>query len=63
VIFWLDAQLPPDLASWLAHVFRVEARSPQKLGLRDAEDRVVFEQARAAAAVLIIKNSDFVELV
>ena len=63
MIFWLDAQLPPDLASWLARVFQVEARSLQDLGLRDAEDQVVFEQARAAAAVLISKDSDFVELV
>ena len=63
MIFWLDAQLPPDLAVWLSRDFHVEARSLQELGLRDAEDQVVFEQARAAAAVLISKDSDFVELV
>jgi len=63
VTFWLDAQLPPDLAAWLSRAFQVEAHSLQDLGLRDAEDQVVFEKARASAAVLISKDSDFVELV
>jgi len=63
VTFWLDAQLPPDLAAWLSRAFQVEAHSLQDLGLRDAEDQVVFEKARASAAVLIGKDSDFVELV
>ena len=63
MIFWLDAQLPPGLAAWLTGAFQVEARSLQDLGLRDAEDQVVFEQARVADAVLISKDSDFVELV
>jgi predicted nuclease of predicted toxin-antitoxin system len=63
VIFWLDAQLPPGLAPWLARVFHVEVRSLQDLGLRDAEDQEVFERARAAGVVLISKDSDFVELV
>ena len=63
MIFWLDAQLPPGLASWLARTFQVEARSLKELGLRDAEDQIVFEQARGAGAVLISKDSDFVELV
>ena len=33
------------------------------LGLRDSSDRAIFEAARIANAILISKDSDFVELV
>ena len=36
--FWIDAQLPPLLADWLANQFSVEATSLRELGLRDAMD-------------------------
>ena len=35
----------------------------RKLGLRDAKDRDIFLAARAVGAVLISKDSDFVDLV
>lgn len=35
---WIDAQLPPALASWLAVTFSLEAYSLRDLGLRDAKD-------------------------
>lgn len=60
---WVDAQLPPQLAEWLAAEFRVEACSLRQLGLRDAADREIFQQARQAGAVLVSKDSDFVELI
>jgi predicted nuclease of predicted toxin-antitoxin system len=63
VRFWVDAQLPPQLASWLAAEFRIEASSLRDLGLRDAADREIFEQARQPGTVLISKDSDFVDLV
>ncbi|MGH8110482.1 MAG: DUF5615 family PIN-like protein [Rhodanobacteraceae bacterium] len=44
--FWLNAQLPPQLAAWLAQRFRVEAIALRDLGLRDAADRRIFEAAR-----------------
>jgi predicted nuclease of predicted toxin-antitoxin system len=64
VIFWVDAQLPPALAHWLAERFRVEARAVRDLGLREAEDPVIFERARTGEdVVLISKDSDFIELI
>lgn len=36
--FRVDAQLPPQLAAWLAAEFQVEASSLRDLGLRDAAD-------------------------
>jgi predicted nuclease of predicted toxin-antitoxin system len=61
--FWVDAQLPPALAGWLAENFGVEAVSVKELGLRDAKDQEIFDAARKVSAVLISKDSDFVDLV
>lgn len=61
--FWLDAQLPPNLASWLSDEFSVDASSLKTLGLRDAKDKEIFTAARKAQATVITKDSDFVELV
>lgn len=63
MIFWVAAQLPPLLASWLSETFNVEAYALRDLQLRDAEDLTIFNAAREANAVIISKDSDFVELV
>lgn len=61
--FWVDAQLPPQLAAWLSTTHGVEAQSLRELGLRDAADIEIFRAARQAGVVVISKDSDFVELV
>ncbi len=61
--FWIDAQLPPVLAQYLAGTFGVKATALRDLGLRDATDRAIFDAARDSGATLITKDSDFVELV
>lgn len=61
--FWVDAQLPPALAQWLAEHHGVEARSLRDLGMRDAADAEIFEAARQQGIVVISKDSDFVDLV
>jgi len=64
VIRWLDAQLPPSLAAWLASNYDVSAVAVRDLGLRDAEDRAIFDEARARRDVVIVsKDSDFADLV
>jgi predicted nuclease of predicted toxin-antitoxin system len=63
MIYWVDAQLPPQLADWLSWIFNVEAYSLRDLNLRNAEDEVIFQQARQPNLVLISKDSDFVEMV
>lgn len=60
--FWLDAQLPPSLARYLAETFTVDTAVVRDLGLRDAADRDIFEAARKAGATVITKDGDFVEL-
>lgn len=59
---WLDAQLSPRLATWLAEQFDVQAQAVKDLGLRDAEDLEIFEAAREARAVVMTKDRDFVDL-
>ncbi len=61
--FWIDAQLPPQLAQWLTTEFEVEATSIRDLGLRDAQDLEIFKTAQIPDTVIITKDSDFIELV
>jgi predicted nuclease of predicted toxin-antitoxin system len=60
---WIDAQLPPTLASWLNNSFEVNAMALRDFGLRDAKDIEIFEAARVANAIIMTKDSDFVDLV
>jgi predicted nuclease of predicted toxin-antitoxin system len=63
MIYWIDAQLPPNLANWLNQTFKVEAYALRDLNLRDAEDEEIFQKARKPGIVIISKDSDFVEMV
>src|SRR5439155_24857559 len=63
MIIWLDAQLPPSAAAWITSTFGIEARAVRDLGLRDAQDPAIFQAARNAGAVVMTKDSDFVEMV
>ena len=62
MILWLDAQLPPALAPWAAESFGVACHPLRDLGLRDAADRRIFEEARIQGAVVVTKDADFVTL-
>ena len=62
MIIWVDAQLSPAIAQWLAGNFSVSALALRDLGLRDATDREIFAAARNASAVVMTKDSDFVKL-
>lgn len=59
---WLDAQLPPSVAGWITTTFGIEAHAVRDLGLREAKDPAIFAAARAAGAVVMTKDSDFVEM-
>lgn len=60
---WIDAQLPPTLASWLTETFGLEASALRDLVLRDAQYLEIFEAARVENAVIMTKDSDFIDLV
>jgi predicted nuclease of predicted toxin-antitoxin system len=59
---WVDAQLSPRTARWIAANFPVVATSLRDLGLRDSSDEDIFSAARVANAIVLSKDSDFVRL-
>lgn len=64
---WVDAQLPPSLARWLAQEFGLEAAHVQDLGLLRARDPAIFTAAREEAGrrprvIVVTKDEDFVQL-
>ncbi len=63
MIIWIDAQLPPALATWLTDTFAVTALSLRDLGLRDAKDLEIFAAANQPNMIIMTKDSDFVDLV
>ncbi|MEN9518056.1 MAG: hypothetical protein RLZZ381_644 [Cyanobacteriota bacterium] len=60
---WIDAQLPPTLANWLSATFGLETAALRDLSLRDAQDIEIFEAAQVENAVIMTKDSDFIDLV
>ena len=59
---WLDAQLSPALAGWMQAESGVTASPIRELGLREADDPSIFAAARVAGAVVLTKDSDFIQL-
>lgn len=59
---WLDAQLSPRLARWLGEKLPVTALPVRDVGLRDADDEVIYREAARAGAVVVTKDRDFIDL-
>ncbi len=59
---WIDAQMSPAIAAWISSNFGVNAVAIRDLGLRDAEDKEIFEAARRENAIVMTKDNDFVLL-
>ena len=60
---WVDAQLPPAIASWITENFEISAIPVRDIGLRDATDAEIFAAARAHDVIVLTKDRDFVTLV
>ncbi|PZO57655.1 MAG: hypothetical protein DCF15_06625 [Phormidesmis priestleyi] len=60
---WVDAHLSPGISVWIYNTLRIEAIALRDLGLRDAEDTEIFESAKTQQAIVMTKDSDFVDLV
>ncbi|NEP57625.1 MAG: hypothetical protein F6K31_11475 [Symploca sp. SIO2G7] len=60
---WVDAHLSPAIANWITNTLGMEAVALRDLSLRDAEDPEIFEAAKAQQAIVMTKDSDFVDLV
>jgi predicted nuclease of predicted toxin-antitoxin system len=59
---WIDAQMSPAIATWISNNYGVSAVAIRDLGLRDAKDKGIFDAARQGKAVVMTKDSDFVQL-
>jgi predicted nuclease of predicted toxin-antitoxin system len=62
MMIWIDAQLSPSIAHWIIGEFGFESSPLRDLGLRDAEDLIIFNAARQANAIILTKDKDFVLL-
>jgi predicted nuclease of predicted toxin-antitoxin system len=63
MIIWIDAQISPAIAQWINTESSFQAVAIRDLGLREAEDRDIFNAARLADAIVLSKDRDFVLLV
>ena len=59
---WVDAQMSPAIATWISSNYAVSAVAIRDLGLRDAEDKEIFEATREERAVVMTRDSDLVLL-
>ena len=62
-MIWLDAQLSPALADWIAAELHQPTQAMRTLGFRNTSDAGIFAAARKANAIVVTKDADFVELV
>lgn len=62
--FWIDNNLPPQMAIWLKEDFNVSAKSFYELNFQTTDDEIVFEIAANKLNTIIIttKDIDFVKL-
>jgi predicted nuclease of predicted toxin-antitoxin system len=56
---WVDAQLSPAIAQWIAGDLCMPAVAVRDLGLRDADDGIIFARAREQTAIILTKDADF----
>ena len=61
-MIWIDAQLSPQIAQWISDTFNIPCKAVRDLGLRDADDKTIFLEAKRAGAIIITKDSDFINL-
>lgn len=62
-MIWLDAHLSPRIARWLCEELGVAAKHVRELGLRDADDILIFNQAKLEKVIILSKDRDFADLV
>ena len=61
-MIWIDAQMSPVITAWITANFPVPCLAVRDVGLRDAEDREIFLEARKHSAIVMTKDSDFILL-
>ena len=60
----VDAQISPTIALWINQNFDdIIAESVRSIGLRDASDKLIFKKAEKENAIIMSKDSDFLNLI
>lgn len=59
---WIDAQISPKIAKWISQELGFQCIAVRDLGLLTADDKDIFLKAKENNAVIITKDSDFVNL-
>ena len=60
--YWIDANLPPQLAEWLKERFSVNAFSLKALQLLQSPDKEIYQLASEKKIIILTKDEDFAEL-
>jgi predicted nuclease of predicted toxin-antitoxin system len=60
--YWIDANLPPQLAQWLREKFSVNAFSLKDLKMLHSPDKEVYHLASQKNSIILTKDEDFAEL-
>ncbi|HYE60797.1 MAG TPA: DUF5615 family PIN-like protein [Phycisphaerales bacterium] len=60
---WVDNQLPPAIAPWIATTFTIECRHVRGTPLHTEDDAVIFQALRQPGVVILSKDEDFADLV
>ena len=60
---WIDAQLPPAIAGWIASNFAVECEHLRDTDLARESDERIFAALRRPGQVIVSKDEDFADLV
>lgn len=61
---WLDTQISPIIAKWMAEDTGFSVKSSYVLSLNNLTDTTIYHKAKAAGKVIIIsKDADFHELI
>jgi len=59
---WIDAQISPEISSWIKVEFSIECFHVRNLNLLRATDSEIFFRARDESAIVMTKDMDFVNL-
>ena len=51
---WIDAQLSPMIAQWIVDTFQIPSKAVRDVGLRDADDKTIFLEAKKSLSLVKI---------
>lgn len=61
---WLDVQISPIIAKWMAENTGLNVKSSFILGFKSMTDYAIYQQAKAHGNVILVsKDADFIEIV